>query len=777
MPSYTQSVAALDPEWIWIVRIEGVGLALSAANLTRANNDGRIRFCQRVPAYVEADALYPAGIWEDLMKGLPDPMGERPDPLGGATEYGSFSLELVDADNTLTQLLRTERGALTRLTADVTSSATTLTVGSTSGITAPALVYVGSEAMLVSAVPSGTTLTVSRGYLDTTALPHRNRDSVFDYIHYLRGRRVDLHIGVSGGSASDEREVGTYVLDDLSFSEAMNCWVLQGVTQLKPLNRSIPQQRRSLIVENLQDEGKQIVYRQRDGESAPRFTWTGRSDATYLRHPNGEVFSARGFNVVADGQLNEVYELERRDLLRNGQSRIEIGDRLHQVFLAEYDIFGSFRYSPGPSPSTDRRTGTWTSTAHWVPLTLILMLSSADPDDGLELTNYVAARGNFASLPVGFGVGYPASRVDWDSWFDAWHRTADMLFPYFVFGHEEVEFGELITENFLRPMGAYFVTSSGNVQIVLPRIPFASGVSFTIGPEHILTRKVGKNRFEPRIEVARDSATQTSAIKYIVGPSEETFSSADFADTFGQRGYYGTQERPIEITIPGGDPEAIDRYARRGQSRLWRTSRPRLELRGDFTQEVWDGLEVGENASITVDEVPNLNLGTRGWTDFTVQQVERGPRNEEDGGLYVESRMIAYGPAVRAGRIAPSAIVSSVTNTTATVTANRFTHSDAVGGLPTTDAADFAVGDVLALVNLDGTDAASSTTQTIVSISGNDIDLDGDFGANLAANLLLIYVDYDQAASQQQQDRAFMADAAALTVGAAGPAPFNFGEP
>jgi hypothetical protein len=781
---FATNIARDDQSWTWILRIDGLGPALSGAELAAADSDGRYRFCTAIPDYA---ASMPSSVWQDLLTEIPAPLRERVTDLGGATELGSLTIELLDGDDLLTQEIRTERPPLTRLSQTIDTNDTSVGVDSTTGLSADDNVWNGAEAMRITVV-GGSSITVQRGALNTDPTVHDEDSEVYQSINFLRGRRAYLHIApIDGDSSADEEELGAWVIDSLEWSEDLNRWVLLASSQLKPLARQIPLQPRRMRAEAVNgdpsNDAEVILSIPPQTRASDLRLWTTNTtpDVFYVRHESGEVMTLTG---DANGFVGTRLRTYRRDLLRTGRAELKADEVFHQVFMAEPSAPGSFRYSPGPSPSTSRTSGTWTPVAHFIPVMAILLTSSAREGDGLELTNYVAARGNFASLPPGFGVGYPAGNIDWDSWFDVWNRTPDYLFPYFVFGDEAVEFGELVTHNFLRPMGAYFITSAGLAKIVLPRLPLIGSAVLTIGEANILKRPVGGRRqYLPRVSVRRDRASQASAIRYIVGPNTKapvTFHSAEFGATFGQGGYYGTDEKPIDIHVPAGDPDTPEIYARRGLSRLWRTRRPRIEVDGDFDASVWSGLPLGDVGELTLAELPNLAAGLRGWDSVLVQHLEAEPRGQEGagGGFYTNSRMLGYGPDVRIGRVAPSAHIVEVSDgVIAIVTTNRYTHTDAQSPLPTNDAAGFHVDDVVRILNLDGTDAGGGATETVVSVAGDDIELSGDFGGLMAAGQVLDYANYDDADPQQTSRYAFMSDATNLTPGSSNDDAWLYGEP
>jgi hypothetical protein len=88
------------------------------------------------------------------------------------------------------------------------------------------------------------------------------------------------------------------------------------------------------------------------------------------------------------------------------------------------------------------------------------------------------------------------------------------------------------------------------------------------------------------------------------------------------------------------------------------------------------------------------------------------------------------------------------------------------------------VDDVVMLLNLDGSDAGSSTTATITTISGNDITIDGNFGGALAVAKVIAYAPRASAAAQQSNTYVYVASDqdAPPDIGTSGDRPWRWGE-
>ncbi len=780
--TWATNLASRARQFSILVRIEGVG-----------SYDGQYTFCTSVPAYGDATYL-------PYLAGPPATLSERVDLEGGAPESSACTIEIVDIANLLTQTFRTDRDPITALAAAYTTADTLFTVQAITTLAAGQVIWIGSEALRITGV-SSLNLTVTRGWLDTAIVEHAQNAPVFNSLPYINGRRFEVFVVPTDSIGSgDERLVGTYVIDGLEWTSDTNNWVISGVSQLRFLDRIVNREVRTAEIfallmpgllagefsdTNSTDSPTHIVIQ--DGAQAspePLFPALSGGNIVNLLAESGEIV-----RVTTSGGWNNLQYLlpQQRGIARTRPGNFEVGGRVTQVFVAGSDM----RYSPGPSPSTSRSTGTWTQATHWVDLTLILMLSAADDDDGLELVNRLTtgtsdwARSNFSSLPPGYGIGLPQTLVDWDAFEAVRARTLAFQFPNFVLGREPKPFLEVITENFLRPMGATISIESGTVSLILPRIGITGeAATVTLGPENLLTRDVGRNNTVPRISLRRDRAAAVGEINLKIGPNPTSIilRNSDFGRTYGQRGYYGSGLQSLEIAVPGGDPSTPELYSQRAAARLFRKQRPPAELIADVDFSLWENATPGVLAGVTIPELPDQANSVRGWTDALCEIAEREAHFDPGGdGAYAKLKFRKYGGNVRVGRICPSAEVVSYapngSDVDVTVTANIFTHTDgAVLGLPVNDARAFTVGDLVKRVATDGSDLGGGL-ETVVAISTSTLTLSGDFGAALTAGEIITYVDSDDATETQLARFVYLSDRANMTVGDTAQAPWIWGEP
>lgn len=752
---WARNLARRETSWCVLVRIEGVG-----------DRNGQWSFANAIPAHLDSGTVKP---W---LTALPELLSERVDLAGGIPEASSCTVELLDYSDTLTGLWRTERAPYTRLAEDVDLTETSILVDLADNL-ADKVVWVGSEAMVVTAdASSPESITVTRGALGTDALTHVDGDLLYLSTPYLEGRRVELYLcPLDATSSADERLIGSYVVESLELDEGANVWRLRCAGQHRYLDRRLPiAPRVGRIV--------QVPPRRVQLDPGPvRSLWSDR--LAYLRvgdeivqvYDNAAAqLSWASTTTILPASVP--FDVRLRGMLGTSAGTIEAPTQVHQVFLAGRDL----RYSPGPSPSTSRSSGTWTAAEHWVDLMLILLLSSASADDGLELTNRRTtgsdwSRSNFSSLPPGMGAGIPQDLIDWDSFERIRARTLGWRLPYLVYGDEpDKTVSEVLTEQFLRPLGAFLSFELGVLRLGLSRALLngeAAGLSITA--DNVLRREAAPRVYLPDVSVSRERARAVGSITYRIGPSKAqvTYRSSDYAGTYGQRGWYGAVQPSTTIDVPGGRPEEAPFYALRGAARLYRLHRPPMGLQASLDVSAWPSSAVGGLAQVTLSELPDLSAGTRGWTEVLVELEERVVRLEQTAtrnggsavGASVQVRARRYSDALRIGRIAQAARVSSVSGNAATVLANRYTHADADDqGYPDADAEAFQVGDALWLLNPDGS-RVGSASQDVVSVAGNVITLDGNFAGALAADLILVTAAVGDSNDRQTAAYAYAGDA------------------
>lgn len=783
--TFAQSIAARDAHWVAYVIIEGSG-----------RSDGELyRYCSELPAFA-SDA------YRDWLLDWPKVTAERIDPLGGMPENGSLEVSILDFADRLTSEWRINAPATTYLDepSGLSSTATTVHLASVSGLSAPCLLYVGSECMTVEAIDVPTrALTVGRGKLETDPVQHGDGAPVHTHLPYIHTRRAWLYVvDKLATDVTEAKLIGEYRFDDLELTEDLNGYTLKGKSQLKWFARQVG--RRPVQSFEVVSIGTGATW----GPNTPVWTgsritrldfhwgggtipaWpTGDARTLYLNKSTGEIFSSYG-TISAPIFGRGLYDTDIAD--------IQPGHEIIVVFGADPDDDPAgpttwFRFSPAPSPSSDRTVGTWTRSANWIDLILNLATSAADPYDGLELVNFDAAYGNWSCLPPGIGIGVPYSQIDLAAAMAVKTRTPNYVFPDLVLGDGPVSFADLITKHFLRPLGAYISVVGGVAKILLPRSPLEGEAAFALGPAEILGRKVNKAGIQHRLGVRADGTKIPSGFAYTFGPrrAELLVTNGDYSATYGQGGWYANEEEIIPIDAPSVRPGLDGRSAMlegRGLMRVARARRVPFALQAVMGSD-GHGLSVGTAVAITHEQLPNLDAGRRGWVAVPGEVSQSSWKLDPAEGQTFELEVRSAGAAIRRGRIAPAARVSSVSagagsTRVVTVAAARYVAPDNLATWPTSDAAGFTVGDVLRLHVRSGA-LVTAATETVTATGAGTVTLSGNFGGALLlggsnAGQVLRFAPRATASARQAANYVDFADTSTGTVGASTDRAWSYAE-
>lgn len=781
MTTFANALARRDGQWCYLVRIEGFGTDL-----------GPFTWCDTIPDYAAADPLYSRGL-----AAWPDPLSERSEALGGSPEAGSITVELVDlpglrpaygeGPDLITAAMALDRSPRTRLAADLTATETgslTITGSGLSSLelpTADDVVWIGSEAIRYDTRSGATVSGLTRGFLGTDALSHKAGDSVWTRTPpYIRARKLFVYmVPLDADDAGEEELLDEYRIDGCVLVSdgggvGFNRWRITAASRLGHLGRQIAGYLPApLRVDQLGDGGGSISWVPATelgiGSGLPFLR--GWSDSRAYVQIESEILRVR----IATNLAIELIEARAE----GGTKQVEIaqGMIIRQVLLSD-PVYGSFRFSPGSSPSENRSTGTWTVSAHFVDIMLCLLLSSAHPDDGLELQNHAGvgglyadaslsaqARSNWSSLPVGFGAGIPANRVDLESFIEVKKRTAGFLFPNVAI-REPQTLARFFVDNFLRPIGAFLATSGNKLKLILPRLPIASETTLETWDDGELL-EVG----DPELEMSK----LAGGIVYIIpGPRGEETRTTFRASDIGiqdQRGYYALDDKPTEIPVPGArtDQAGLNAFLIRiAERRLLRFARPHWKIRCtvDFSHFT---VPVGGLVAFTHADLANLETGVRGVTGMICQVVERKVRIDEDRGPVIEVLLVGYAPQQRGGRIAPSGSIffadTTGGNDRLQLAVNRYTSPDnALLGLPATDAEAFRAGDIV--IEMTRAGVQIGTPRAVVSIDGpgSRIVLSGLQSPAPAIGNVITFADYSDEVEAQTSEFVSLADDGTLEI-------------
>lgn len=776
MTTKAQAIADDRGAPIVIVTLDGVGDA-----------GGLWKFCSRLPSY-SASAQYKAerfGEWPEILN-------EDVNPLGGVAAAGEFTIQLAEGNgDDLTALFRTEARAHTRLSGVVSAAALQVTLASGTGIVpGTTILYVDQEAMLVRSLVSGTTYDVTRAFLGTEAQAHEDDADVFLYLPNLYGRRMRLYVSHDLETYSVAEEEGAseigggWNVSDIGLTDDLNGWSITGRSQLKYIDRLLMRSAFVGFLNGASVNGDRLSLYGGDA---------GGGANTIAPHWQDRSFFKIGEEIIRSSTvgvfLGEIAP-DVRGAAGTRQGDLRIGDAVRQVFVADpADGFGSFRYQLPGAETSSRMTGTWFVTAHPVPIMLALLMSSADPDHDVP-DNWASGTGNYSALPGGVGLGVPVGRIDVDSFLDVWVRTQGYELPFFVL--DERETGREVLDRICRLCGYDLKTRGGRLALDYYRMPVAGDATTTWGDAEVLLEEAEEGDRKPILRAKLDTSITAGAVVFRTRTSagaevESVFSDKSFPAVFGNTsGYYQSDDNRIEIDaryvradVDGGEPEILRQRAMglllRHRTPLWR-----LWLSTDLSQ---DTVEPGTLVSITNAQLPDLGMGARGWTNEPCKVLTKNQVVNEDA-VRIDWEAVRY-ECGRVGRICPSAMIVSTAAAggggyDVTAVANRYADPQARGGLPTADAAGFAVGQRVRLCDRGENPIVTTPAfQTVTALAGNVVTLDGDFGGAgaFAAGTVVRFVDRDAQTTEQAASYVSMADEATRTVGASGDAAWTFGEP
>lgn len=772
MVTFAQAAATIGTEWCPIITIESSGQPSSGTIY---------KYCARVPAYAAGSSLYRPWLAE-----WPRSLTERLNLESGLPESGEISFRLQDVDGALTEELRICGDPQCLLSAAITSGATSVTLSRTTGIVAGStILYVGSECMRV--VSGSNPYTVTRAVFDSLAQSHAADEPVYIRSPFVDGRTIRLYLApYDGDSASTETLFGTFRLDSFDPTEDFTQYAITGRSAQswngRAVNRAKPYEFTVSV-----DSGENITVFHSDANALTPPLWPGKGayveiDGEILRYTSyptggasGGVLGERALFGTRRHAAGDLTDKRGKIVFAADDDRANRLDGLEPTF---------FRFSPGPSPSSSRSSGTWTRSAHAIDIILNLITSSAETADGLELANRNATYGAWDCLPVGVGIGVPHAEVDIPGMLALLQAEPQAQFPEFVVPSDGMTFADLLSQYFLKPLGWYLTTSSGQAKILPLRPPIAGETGATIGPSEILSREVGRLQYEDTTRAGyRLSTLRTVTAKF----RDHTFivKNSDLGTNFGAQ-HYRSDDAPFEFEVKssaqteGGTYELPAWAMRAIQIRFALSRKPQQRTTFSTSIAQYTAL-AGSTLSLTHERIPDPINGVIGVVAALSLALERRLRIQPGtmSSVWFDWTALTF-PGVRLGRIAPSARIVSCADVAGTpdvtVSTNRYSKADAQGIVA--DAAGFAVNDIITIKNRDGTQNSASTA-TITGIAGDIITLNTNPGGQLntgASNQgqIIEYAPRATAAAQQYNGFVYFADKVDLTVGASAQSPWKY---
>lgn len=765
--SLTNALTEESPPPISImIRVEGVGEYDSGGG----DKDGWHAICLAVPSY--GDDTYKVYLSE---QDLPDFLEELADPDSGLPEAGEIQFGVINGDSYWVGKVRTGKAPVGYLTESIVAADTSFNVSNPAVWTTGSKLYVDGECLFVTSGGSNP-ITTQRAKLGTKAVSHPENALCYDELPYLHGRKVSFYLVPDDGAASDEEEIQpSFVVDGQELDDDWMTYLVTGRSQISLLEGDVPKKLIESEVVSFGDNGE--IFIGTFWESGLVEHW---SDAPCWIDVGGMLC------VATDRGLITKYGLKGTAV-----KEVTVSQKVSQIQIVD-ETEGSFRVSFGSlfggATSTSRTSGTWTTVTNPIWVMLCVLCSSPDGDDDtFVLNNYSSTYGNFAALLPGFGFGWPVDEIDLASWATAAEQVSEIRLDYFWFGQDQKSFSGLFGE-LLKFLRAMIFFKAGKLAIVLDRIPTSADVDAAeLWDSSVWARIRDRNgQDKPAIRWSQASDRHYGALK-IKGKSVDGNSITRLYDSATYKQTYGVNrfQRNIEILdleVPylrfgdGRSDAMLERIAARF---LYRLKRPpdMLEIRTILRE--WDSVP-GDLKRLTCKGLPDFAAGNNDWTEQAIRLL--GRKIDVEQNLEITFKALAYNTGLRVRKLPPALETNGAATSLGggeyriTVQANRYCLPG-VQSVGDADIDHFVVGDVLKLVNPKG-DSAGGTVQTIIAINIGtpSVDLDGNFGGNLADNLILIHANFDDASAGQKTDWAWLSDKTDRTIDSSSSAPIQYAE-
>lgn len=766
------------------------------------------------------------------LKDWPGELGEDGNLLGGRTIAGELSISIQDGDMSnpyyLTSKLRDSGQYVARVLQNAQINALDNPVTFDTDVALPVavndLIYMQTEVMQITGAALNT-YTASRAKLGTMIRSHHNRAKIFVNNFFCKSRRIRLFVGTFESGPSEEREIGTgWYLDVKGLPAGLLSYNISGISQQKYGDRKLGR-----IYDHCGDYPKwisenadPIMFGSIQGtipEAVPVALADTYQDSIFGQKQSAQLwmhnyrfamveeeifaFDADPFDTGINSIGNAVFPFMRGvagTKPSEHQSNYPAGVPVYECFVADADLadpqgnkIGSFVYEDQSiAPITgNRRTATVQTTDHPMLLTLIMMLSSADPDDNLQMINW-NGNFNFATLPIGLGFGFPVADVDQNSFLDIWQRFPHWRSPFTVISKESTKhtFFSWFEDQF-GWTGVTITIVNGKWTAIKPMSALQGQELVSITDTDILAERAG--------HVLRPAISQDQAMEYLANkvtftfstPSGDeasiTFTEDDFKDTLGQSGYYQTEEKEIRLNAPGvrGDPRGdMPEIEARALELLLKFFLPAWRIRFSCPISFDSQFSIGKIVGLTHSKLVN-KLGTRGVVNDQVI-IYRKTRALSPSGVRINTEVISYGLDGKFGRIAPSARIASVVatgNPTRIVITNRFADGFVVGNYPNNDVSSFKIGQKVTLYNRDSSHFTPGVYQLItdLDVALGEIHTDGSFGGALTvgaaqAGVIIGFAERDEAGLHTTQQNIYVYAGNETQIGATGVAPWNYSE-
>lgn len=682
---------------------------------------------------------------------------DRINPADGSSDAGSMSVSLSDVDDNLTAALSYLRAGVpvtgttgdyaTRLTADVSRSATSLSVADSDGISTSTVYLLGQEAVYVSA-KTATTLTVTRATYGTHASRHWAGDPILASPGRLRGLRVTVGRNFQTLTEADEETRWVGLLTSMGQDPGNDglSWTITAESILMLLDR--PCMRRP---------GRAVIGRA--DVLANRMNLAGLSydvatDAFCDTQQNVYVASSIGQGFVAANKGGETAQPTRlvcypgaafghsytpRHMARIGEwqnAALELPSdaTLWEVFPVDPTLantrFGFYTAASGYS--------TFVPTSHPFLIALCWAMSITG-----DKTNRNTGVDSFDVLPEGQGAEIDEDLIDAQSFIDLAVRIP-VSTPNLVYGFEGGSFSlrQHIDQELLGPYNVYVAQRKGKLTLldISPRPLWdVTGVAS-------ITHDDIHEGWTPTVEPDLTESVSTVVAETGYSWMDGEFLSSVTAHLRELPSWVISGGRSAEFSLHGYAPGATDAVTGHIVAYLQRAEQPAPRITLPLTDVHEHQVEVGDTVRLTSSVVPDLSRGSVGITSYSMVVVEKMVAADR----LVQIVLANINGLLRPASIAPALLITVVNaNDDLDVEGNEFTvsgfHAEA-----STDAAWYAVGDPVQLVDGDSL-LRIEGGRTIATVAAGNITLDAVFSATPDVGDLIVFDRYGAGATANQQ--------------------------
>lgn len=415
--------------------------------------------------------------WIDALTQEPSDAGRSIDPLAGELRTGGYTLRVSASDRLAALLGATPLIAAYTLSADRSTSDTTLNILGSSGLDGT-VIWMGDEAILLG-VSAGSTYTgCTRGYWGTTVQSHLALALVWDRVPYLR-ERVVRRVRYDR-TTSTEEVIWRGFITRVTTSQDGTAYVVEVVDVLQSMRRATVNRDARDIAQTrpvARPVGQRIGIYEQVEDLGDRVTVAGTS--LYLQ------VGPLALKAYVGGGILQI--LSESDWLLD----TTITEEMPYVIDGPWwPLFLIDRLSDEAS------TSALSDPYHPITIALSLLMSSGTGDGG-----------TYDILVASWGLGLTSEVVDVAGWEALRAITPDAQVDMLVEGWDgkRVDVWTLITARLLRPFGLYVTqTAAGRLGVQRIHLPTLSAMS---GAATVMRLPRGPLYLDPRLDQRAEELT------------------------------------------------------------------------------------------------------------------------------------------------------------------------------------------------------------------------------------------------------------------------------